>query len=151
MEDNMPDIEQIGRIVQTARMLGGLMQGGNEPRQERQEAPEESRELPAEEREALTFDDELQSPAIRSIKAAIPYLDCKYQKNMGIAVKLMELDRLINHYTVIAAQSGSDNGKAMLTAVKNELPEQMKPAADLLMKIMEIREIALTWKGAEAN
>ena len=70
---------------------------------------------------------------------------------MGIVVKLMELDRLINHYTVIAAQSGSDNGKAMLTAVKNELPEQVKPAADLLMKIMEIREIALTLKGAEAN
>ncbi len=145
MEDNMPDIEQIGKIVQTAKLLGGLMQSGNEQPQSEGETEV------TEEKNSLAFDEELQSPAIRSIKAAIPYLDYKYQKNMGIVVKLMELDRLINHYTVIAAQSGSDNGKAMLTAVKNELPEQVKPAADLLMKIMEIREIALTLKGAEAN
>ncbi len=145
MEDNMPDIEQIGKIVQTAKLLGGLMQSGNEQPQSEGETEV------TEGKNSLAFDEELQSPAIRSIKAAIPYLDYKYQKNMGIVVKLMELDRLINHYTVIAAQSGSDNGKAMLTAVKNELPEQVKPAADLLMKIMEIREIALTLKGAEAN
>ena len=145
MEDNMPDIEQIGKIVQTAKLLGGLMQSGNEQ-------PQSERKMEVtEEKNSLVFDEELQSPAIRSIKAAIPYLDYKYQKNMGIVVKLMELDRLINHYTVIAAQSGSDNGKAMLTAVKNELPEQVKPAADLLMKIMELREIALTLKGVEAN
>lgn len=145
MEDNMPDIEQIGKIVQTAKLLGGLMQSGNEQPQSEGETEV------TDGKNSLAFDEELQSPAIRSIKAAIPYLDYKYQKNMGIVVKLMELDRLINHYTVIAAQSGSDNGKAMLTAVKNELPEQVKPAADLLMKIMEIREIALTLKGAEAN
>ena len=145
MEDNMPDIEQIGKIVQTAKLLGGLMQSGNEQPQSEGETEV------TEGKNSLAFDEELQSPAIRSIKTAIPYLDYKYQKNMGIVVKLMELDRLINHYTVIAAQSGSDNGKAMLTAVKNELPEQVKPAADLLMKIMEIREIALTLKGAEAN
>lgn len=145
MEDNMPNIEQIGKIVQTAKLLGGLMQSGNEQPQS------ESETEVTEGKNSLAFDEELQSPAIRSIKAAIPYLDYKYQKNMGIVVKLMELDRLINHYTVIAAQSGSDNSKAMLTAVKNELPEQVKPAADLLVKIMEIREIALTLKGAEVN
>lgn len=145
MEDNMPDIEQIGKIVQTAKLLGGLMQSGNS------EPQSESKPEVKEEKPPLTFDEELQSPAIRSIKAAIPYLDYKYQKNMGIVVKLMELDRLINHYTVIAAQSGSDNSKDMLTAVKNELPEKVRPAADLLMKIMEIREIALTLKGAETD
>ena len=143
MEDNMPDLEQIGKIVKTAKLLGGLMQ--------REEPQKVTQQEEKEEKNFSAFDDEFQSPAIRSIKAAIPYLDCKYQKNMGIAVKLMELDRLINHYTVIAAQSSNDNGKAMLTAVKNELPDQIKPAADLLMKIMEIREITLALKGAEAN
>lgn len=87
------------------------------------------------------FDRELQSPAIRSIKAAIPYLDYKYQRNMGIIVKLMEMDRLINHYTVLATESGKDKSREMLLAVKNELPEQSRPAADLLMKIMEIKDI----------
>ena len=145
MED-MPDIEQIGKIinaVKTAKMLGEVMQDNRtvnkEPVTEVKEDPKaESTES---EITLCAFDKELQSPAIRSIKAAIPYLDYKYQRNMGIIVKLMEMDRLINHYTVLAAESGQDKSREMLIAVKNELPEHSRPAADLLMKIMEIKDI----------
>lgn len=148
MED-MPDIEQLGKIinaVKTAKMLGDAMQGTQENRAEQvhTEAPEPAAipaPIPAPTSTLCDFDRELQSPAIRSIKAAIPYLDYKYQKNMGIIVKLMEMDRLINHYTVLAAQSGEDKSREMLLAVKNELPEKSRPAADLLMKIMELMEI----------
>ena len=69
MEDNMPDIEQIGKIVQTAKLLGGLMQSGNEQPQSEGETEV------TEGKNSLAFDEELQSPAIRSIKAAIPYLE----------------------------------------------------------------------------
>lgn len=150
MED-MPDIEQLGKIinaVKTAKMLGDAMQGTQENRVEQvhTEAPEAAvmpapTPTPTSTSTLCDFDRELQSPAIRSIKAAIPYLDYKYQKNMGIIVKLMEMDRLINHYTVLAAQSGEDKSREMLLAVKNELPEKSRPAADLLMKIMELMEI----------
>lgn len=139
--EEMPDIEQIGKIinaVKTAKMLGEVMQSGNE------ETNVQEITLPVEQSKETgmcAFDKELQSPAIRSIKAAIPYLDYKYQKNMGIIVKLMEMDRLVNHYTVLAAQSGEDKSREMLLAVKNELPEQSRSAADLLMKIMEIKDI----------
>ena len=68
---------------------------------------------------------------------------------MGIIVKLMEMDRLINHYTVIAAENGKDNSREMLMAVKNELPQKSRGVADLLMKIMELKEIAEGMKGVE--
>jgi hypothetical protein len=137
--DDMPDMEQLGKIinaVKTAKMIGGLMQNEEQP----------NNEVKAPAVGMCAFDRELQSPAISSIKAAIPYLDCKYQKNMGIIVKLMEMDRLINHYTVLAAKSGEDKSREMLTAVKNELPEQSRPVADLLMKIMEIKNITESLK-----
>lgn len=128
------DIEQIGKIinaVKTAKMLGSVMQS---------EKAADDTESPA---TMCAFDRELQSPAIRSIKAAIPYLDYPYQRNMGILVKLMEMDRLINHYTALVTESGKDKAREMLTAIKNELPENSRCTADLLMKIMEIREIAI--------
>lgn len=148
MED-MPDIEQLGKIinaVKTAKMLGDAIQSTQEDGAEQvhTKTDEPAAALTPAPIPALTlcdFDKELQSPAIRSIKAAIPYLDYKYQKNMGIIVKLMEMDRLVNHYTVLAAQSGEDKSREMLIAVKNELPEKSRPAADLLMKIMELMEI----------
>lgn len=149
--ENMPDMEQLGKIinaVKTAQMIGDMFQ----------EQPKENNEAIKSEPVALeepkdvnmqTFDREFQSPAIRSIKAAIPYLDYPYQKNMGIIVKLMEMDRLINHYTVIAAENGKDNSREMLMAVKNELPQKSRGVADLLMKIMELKEIAEGMKGVE--
>jgi hypothetical protein len=142
--DDMPDMEQLGKIinaVKTAKMLGGLMQNEEQP----------GKAIKEPDAGMCAFDMELQSPAISSIKAAIPYLDYKYQKNMGIIVKLMEMDRLINHYTVIAAKSGEDKSREMLAAVKKELPEQSRPVADLLMKIMEIKNIAESLKGVEFN
>ncbi len=154
MED-MPDIEQIGKIinaVKTAKMLGEVMQGNKEepctspPVQEEMIADNLSvadEHISEFDKEVTlcAFDRELQSPAIRSIKAAIPYLDYKYQRNMGIVVKIMEMDRLINHYTVLAAENGKDKSRQMLMAVKNELPEKNRSAADLLMKLMEIMDI----------
>lgn len=164
--ENMPDMEQLGKIinaVKTAQMIGGLMQGqgnSNEENNTEENHTEESHvednnraeNIPCKVREnagVQSFDMEFQSPAIRSIKAAIPYLDYRYQRNMGIIVKLMEMDRLINHYTVIAAENGRDNSREMLMAVKNELPEKSRSAADLLMKIMELKEIAENMRGVE--
>lgn len=150
--ENMPDMEQLGKIinaVKTAQMIGGLMQGQENNTEETRR--DEEVYVEAEKSAGVqSFDMEFQSPAIRSIKAAIPYLDYRYQRNMGIIVKLMEMDRLINHYTVIAAENGRDNSREMLMAVKNELPERSRGAADLLMKIMELKEIAENMRGVEA-
>jgi hypothetical protein len=143
------DMEQLGKIinaVKTAKMLGDMMQTEDSsplPSQSSSQSQSPASEPAAKPDEVglCAFDKELQSPAIRSIKAAIPYLDSKYQRNMGIMVKLMEMDRLINHYTILATESGADKSKEMLLAVRNELPKQNRPAADLLMKFMEMLEI----------
>ena len=141
MED-MPDLEQIGKIinaVKTAKLLGDAMQT-SENGANAEDAPKQARQ-PGDVT-LCAFDKELQSPAIRSIKAAIPYLDRRYQKNMGIIVKLMEMDRLLNHYTVLSAESGEDKSRQMLLAVRSELPEQNRYAADLLVKITELMNIS---------
>ncbi len=155
--DNMPDIEQITKIinaVKTAKMLSEITEDTKtEPQDNRADTTDCETAFTAVDNqpknEVFAFDRELQSPAIRSIKAAIPYLDYKYQKNMGIIVKLMEMDRLINHYTVLAAESGRDKTKEMLTAIKKELPKENQSMADLLMKVMEIKDIiALNMQNA---
>jgi hypothetical protein len=146
--NDMPDMEQIGKIinaVKTARALGDIMQS------ETSKQAEQPPKAQIHSHDICTFDKELQSPEISSIKAAIPYLDSRYQKNMGIIVKLMELDRLLHHYTVIATENGEDKSKQMLTAIKAELPEPNKAVADLLIKVIEIKNITNTLKEMELN
>jgi hypothetical protein len=136
--DELPNFEQLGKIVNMlkgAQALSGLMQSDDQTVKKSQSV------------QLSDFDRELQSPAIRSIKAAIPYLSYDYQRSIGIAVKLMELDLLLNKYTVLAASSDGDNGKKMLLAVKAELPENVKPTADLLIKITEITELLNSYKN----
>lgn len=147
--EETPDLEQLGKIinaVKTARMIDEAIHGtsnsGTSTEDKKigdEEAPEDSA---ASGITLCAFDRELQSPAIRSIKAAIPYLDRRYQKNMGIIVKLMEMDILLNNYTVLAAENGEDKSRQMLLAIRSELPEPNRYAADLLMKIMEIINIS---------
>ena len=43
----------------------------------------------------LYFEQELNTPAIKTIKSALPYLDQKYQKSISIAIRLVEIQMIL--------------------------------------------------------
>lgn len=90
------------------------------------------------------FDEQFQTPAIKTIKAAIPYLEFPYQKNMGILVKIIELDSLMKRYKTMAVNSQSQNNnwkKGMLLSIKPQMNEEKQKIIEMIIKIMDIKEI----------
>lgn len=82
--------------------------------------------------------------AIRVIKAAIPYLDYTYQRNLSFIIKLMEIDKLLKKYSALTVDGQSikpENKKNMLMAIRPELELRQKKILDMFLKIIEIKEI----------
>lgn len=44
------------------------------------------------------FDDEINTPALKTIKAIVPYIDSKYQKKIAIMIKIFEIQMLNELY-----------------------------------------------------
>jgi hypothetical protein len=82
------------------------------------------------------------SSPLNTIKAAIPYLDEKYQKNIGIMVKLIEIDRLVNNFQAMSIEDG-DNKRPikMLQAVKPQLDIKKQKIVDIFVRVIEIKEL----------
>ena len=76
--------------------------------------------------------------ALNKIKDAIPF-----QKNLGLIVKLMEIDKLVNNFRVMSASGTPDNGikKKMLLAIKPELDTRKQKMVDVFVKVMEITDL----------
>ena len=81
--------------------------------------------------------------ALRRIKEAIPFLDMPYQKNIGLMVKLMEIDKLVNNFRTMSVSGGHNNGikKQMLMAIRPELDTRKQKMVDVFVKVMEINDI----------
>ena len=81
--------------------------------------------------------------ALNKIKDAIPFLDMPYQKNLGLIVKLMEIDKLVNNFRVMSASGTPDNGikKKMLLAIKPELDTRKQKMVDVFVKVMVITDL----------
>ena len=80
---------------------------------------------------------------VKTIEKAIPYIDPKYQKNLEIMVKIMELQKVINSFSAITIQSKNPEEKSrkMLMAIKPELDNKKQKMLDLFVKVMEIKTI----------
>lgn len=123
------DLNSISRLV-------GLFQGMKNNQSEKRE-----------EKKALSFDTELESPPLRSIKAAIPYLEAPYARGLGLIVKLIEIDSLLNKYgalernMVYTQAITPDNKRKMLEAVSDELEGKQRQLLKLFMGIVEIKNM----------
>lgn len=92
------------------------------------------------------FDDSIHTPALKSIKSAIPYLEYKYQKNLGIWVKLVELQKLMEMYSHQAVsmqgtEQGRDWRRGMLQAIRPHMEEEKQYQIDMLLKCLDMRDI----------
>ncbi|MGN1317385.1 MAG: hypothetical protein ACI4VF_00105, partial [Lachnospirales bacterium] len=76
-----------------------------------------------------------------TIKAAIPYLDEKYQKNMNLMVRFIELDRLIGNISALSTDENKDRPIKILQAVKGELDVKKQRIIDIFVRVMEIKNL----------
>ncbi|MCD8238000.1 MAG: hypothetical protein LUC92_01495 [Clostridiales bacterium] len=92
---------------------------------------------------ACDFDKELDTPAIKTIKAAIPYIDRRYRRELGVMVKLIEIDRLLNGFRETGAMSLEKAGgnMEMLRAIVPNLPKENRQMGETLVKLLEIKSI----------
>ncbi|MCD7778260.1 MAG: hypothetical protein LUH47_07140 [Clostridiales bacterium] len=93
--------------------------------------------------EVTEMDMKLETPALRTIKAAVPYIDSRYRRSLGVMVKLIEIDRFLNEYKNIDSMSlGEGNsGTSFLKAVVPELPKESRKTGEMLIRLLEIKEI----------
>ena len=122
MDENF-DIEKIMNMV---KVIQAISSTDSEPKEENQEAIKEDKEV----------------SAIDTIKAAIPYLDTKFQKNIGVFVKVMELNRLLNNFQAMNICSNDKERRIkMLQAVKPELDYKKQKLLDVFVRVIEIKDI----------
>ena len=119
------------------------MLGGNEVQEKRQDiVASDTQEYvsPAEY--------ESQNEGIRVIKAAIPFLDREYQKNLFLAVKLIEMNEDFDSGAMslqcqsIREGTDEEQREAMLKAVRSQLSNENGRRLDVVLKMMEARRLA---------
>ncbi len=141
MDGGNVDTDKLMNAITAAKSLGILgnneVQGGDIEEQEEYIAPAGY---------------EPQSEGMRVIKAAIPFLDREYQKNLFLAVKLMEMSREFDSGAMslqcqsIREDSDDKQRESMLRAVRGQLSRENGRKLDVILKMMEARRIASTLK-----
>lgn len=93
----------------------------------------------------INFIDDINSPAIKTIKSCIPYLEEKHQRNVALFIKIIELQTLMDKYKkiAVATQKSDDENwkKGMLLAVKSHMGEEQKKKADILIQMLELQDV----------
>jgi hypothetical protein len=128
-EESGFDVAQMEKIISMVRLIKGLS--------------DMETKIDGNEEEKPAYSEEVQ--ALNALNAAVPYLDYKLRKPVGIMVKLIEMNRLINNFEVMSMGEGEDDAsrkRKMLLAVREELDEKKRGMLDIFMRIMEIREIS---------
>ena len=92
---------------------------------------------------ASALDKRLNTPELATIKSAIPYLEPRNQKLVGLMVKLIEIQRLLNYLKETAEAVNRINAEgdnwqfAMLELIKPHLPKSSQDSLDSIMTFME--------------
>ncbi|MDR1000308.1 MAG: hypothetical protein LBL96_05865 [Clostridiales bacterium] len=102
--------------------------------------PEEDEET----NEYRLFDEAFSSPSIKAVKAAMRYVDPKYHQSLGVWIKFLEIQNLIEACGKRAAESyvgAGDWRLGMLKAIRPHVSEQKQAMLDFMVKAMELKEI----------
>jgi hypothetical protein len=102
---------------------------------------------------ARQFDEQFNTPAIKAIKAAIPYVDPSYHRSLCLWVKFMEIHNILEVCGKNAASGYTRSGdwrKGMLLSMRPHVSQEKQCTIDLLIKMMELKEI-MTMREVLAN
>ena len=139
MEDNSFNPEQISRMMNMIKMVQ-MLNNENKSNEDDIKTVNDKNDTVVEE---LNENINQVNDGVMTIEKAIPYIDPKYQKNLEIMVKIMELQKVINSFSAITIQSKNPEEKSrkMLMAIKPELDNKKQKMLDLFVKVMEIKTI----------
>ncbi len=137
------DASQLEKILSVMKLMNNLNNANTNSNAENNQ----SKDLPSNE----IVEKMDGNTALRRIKEAIPFLDMPYQKNIGLMVKLMEIDKLVNNFRAMSGSGGNNNGikKQMLMAIRPELDTRKQKMVDVFVKVMEINDIVEGLRGNE--
>lgn len=138
MEDNMNiDANQIEKILSVVKLMNNMnsINGKSDG-----EDSEDKKNLPSNDIVVEKMDG---NTALKRIKEAIPFLDMPYQRNIGLMVKIMEIDKLVNNFRAMSVSGENNNRlkKQMLMAIRPELDNRKQKMVDVFVRVMEITDI----------
>ena len=141
--ENNSSMESMLKIMEIVSLIGNTMS--------KSESAQESEEVPSvflgEEfsKNVAYFEDDINTPAIKTIKSALPYLDYKYQKNIGVAVKLIEIQRILDKYSSVVVNmeitKNKNWRKNMILAIRPHMEEEKRQMIDMLINFMDMKDI----------
>lgn len=143
------DTEKILNAISTAKSLG-LIGGSNEYHDSGTNNADISM---AEDNDLFTGQQSnSQNEGIKAVKAAIPFLNNEYQKNLFLAVKLLEMneefDKGAMNLQTQSINEGSEDERreCMLRAIRGQLGIVNGKKLDVVLKMLEARKIAAKLK-----
>ncbi|MDR1560586.1 MAG: hypothetical protein LBS84_13020 [Clostridiales bacterium] len=92
------------------------------------------------------YDETFTTSSIKAIKSAVRFVDPKYHKAIGLWIKFMETQNMMSFYARRATEGHSrpeyaDWRRGMLLSVRPHVSYEKQCAIDLLIKVIELREI----------
>lgn len=133
------DPSQIEKILSVMRIVNNMNNVNNSANNENITDNVESVNLPSNE----IIEKMDGNTAFKRIKDAIPFLDMPYQKHIGLMIKLMEIEKLVNNFRTMSVSGNNNNSikKKMLMAIRPELDLRKQKMVDVFVKVMEITDI----------
>ncbi len=104
------------------------------------------------------IDTAINSQEMNILKAAIPYLDYRMQKQMAIIIKLMELQKTFELYKdpdsfveVSALNKGDRNKSEMLNSIKHYCSDKNKNMIDIIQTMMNLNALIKNHQSFNQN
>ncbi len=91
---------------------------------------------------------ETKNEGMKVLKAAIPFLNHEYQKNLFLAVKLLEMNEEFDSGALslqcqsIREENDDEQREAMLRAVRGQMSSENGRKLDIVLKMLEARRLA---------
>lgn len=96
------------------------------------------------------YDDDINTPALKTIKAIVAYMDYKYQRQIGIIIKLVEIQMLMDMYDKNTnLKNESDFESAIINAMKIHINNDNMKILQQALQIKNMFENKNNVKGDE--
>ena len=85
----------------------------------------------------------MKSSRTDALLAVLPLVDFKYQKQMAVAIKFMELKNILQHYERVEMQSKSDADwrTNLIKALIPQMSEENQQSMNQFMQAMEMQKM----------
>lgn len=96
------------------------------------------------------YDDDINTPALKTIKAIVAYMDYKYQRQIGIIIKLVEIQMLMDMYDKNTnLKNENDFESAIINAMKIHINNDNMKILQQALQIKNMFENKNNGKGDE--